>query len=232
VVQPNKAIVGANAFAHEAGIHQDGVLKMRETYEIMDAEMIGLSDNKLVLGKHSGRHAFGDRLKTLGYELSKEASDKAFEQFKALADKKKEIHDEDLHAIVSDEAHHAHDIYTLKSVSIVSGTDVEPSAKVSLGVDGKMISGEQHGTGPVDALYKTISTMVGVEFQLVDYIIQAVTGGTDALGEVTVRIQDGDSVFTGRGSHTDVMVASAKAYVMAINKMLYRRTHAQEKAQL
>lgn len=232
VVQPNKAIVGANAFAHEAGIHQDGVLKMRQTYEIMDAKMIGLSDNNLVLGKHSGRHAFGDRLKALGYELSKEDSDKAFEQFKALADKKKDIHDEDLHAIVSDESHHQNDVYTVKSVAISCGTDVEPTATVGLLFEGKLVTATEKGTGPVDALYKTISGMVGAEFVLVDYIIQAVTGGTDALGEVTVRIQNGENVFTGRGADTDVMVASAKAYVMAINKLFYRQKHQVIKAQL
>lgn len=232
VVQPNKAIVGANAFAHEAGIHQDGILKMRQTYEIMDAKMIGLSENNLVLGKHSGRHAFVERLKALGYDMSKDDVDKAFLQFKAVADKKKEIHDDDLHAIVSDEVHHQHDTYAVKSVSITCGTDVEPSASVSLTVEGREIRGEETGTGPVDALYKTISGMVGAEFRLVDYIIQAVTGGTDALGEVTVRIQNGDNVFTGRGADTDVMVASAKAYVMAINKLLYRQKHQVIKAQL
>ena len=233
VVQPNKAIVGANAFAHEAGIHQDGILKKRQTYEIMDASMIGLSDNKLVLGKHSGRHAFIDRLNILGYtDLSTDDIERSFERFKVLADKKKDIHDEDLHSIVSDESHHEHEGYHLKFVEVISGTNSKPTAKVMLSLKDEENEHQSIGAGPVDAIYKTIDKMIGEEIQLVDYIVQAVTGGTDALGEVTVRIKDNDRIFTGRGSSTDILVSSAKAYLMAVNKMLQARKNQRIKANI
>ncbi|MGE4169883.1 MAG: 2-isopropylmalate synthase [Candidatus Margulisiibacteriota bacterium] len=222
-VQANKAIVGANAFAHESGIHQDGMLKHRRTYEIMDAEMIGLRDTNLVLGKHSGRHAFTDKLKELGFELSKPEIDKAFERFKALADQKKDVSDKDLHSIVSDEVFHAPEIYKLHYLQIIAGNTTRPTAVIQLDKGGEIIEGAYTGAGPVDALYKGIETMIGEPINLVDFSIHSVTGGTDALGEVTVRIRDGESIFTGRGSALDVLVASAKAYVAAVNKMLGAR---------
>lgn len=220
LVQPNKAIVGANAFAHEAGIHQDGVLKERRTYEIMDAESVGLNTVELVMGKHSGRAAFADKLKTLGFSLSKEELNKAFERFKALADQKKEIRDNDIISIVSDEVFQAPEVFTLQYVQVVAGNTTRPTACVQLQKAGKTIEATTTGAGPVDALYRAIDSLVNVKFKLVDYIIHSVTDGTDALGEVTVRIQDGENIYTGRGSNLDVLVASAKAYVSAINKLL------------
>ncbi len=223
-VQPNKAIVGANAFAHEAGIHQDGILKSRRTYEIMDAEMVGLKDTRLVLGKHSGRHAFSTRLTDLGFELSKEESNKAFERFKAMADHKKEISDKDLESIVADEVYHAPEVYALEYVQITAGNTTRPSACVQLVKDSVVIEATHTGAGPVDAIYQTIDTLIQEPIQLVDFVVHSVTGGTDALGEVTVRIQDNGRVFMGRGSDLDVLVASTKAYLAAVNKMLFFRS--------
>jgi 2-isopropylmalate synthase len=218
-VQPNKAIVGANAFAHEAGIHQDGVLKHQATYEIMDAEMIGLKESKLVMGKHSGRHAFLDKLKDLGFELTKEEAEKAFTRFKKLADKKKEILDEDLESIVADEVYQPLEIYKLKYVQVVSGNTTQPEATVELVKEEKeVLKGKEKGSGSVDAIYKTIDAIIKEPVNLVDFSIHSVTGGTDALGEVTVRIKENERIFTGRGSDMDVLVAAAKAYVAAINK--------------
>ncbi len=222
-VQPNKAIVGANAFAHEAGIHQDGILKKRDTYEIMDAESIGLKENKLVLGKHSGRHAFLSKLKEMGFELMKDDAQRAFERFKMMADQKKEMLEEDLEAIVADEIYHAPEIYSLKYVHIVSGNMTRPTATVQLEKEGDVLEKSEMGAGPVDAVYKAISHLIGEPIVLVDYTIQSITGGTDALGDVTVRIRDNDRIFTGRGSSLDILVASSKAYLQAINKMLFAR---------
>ena len=221
VVQPNKAIVGANAFAHEAGIHQDGVLKEKSTYEIMDSQSIGLKENKLVLGKHSGRHAFISKLHELGYELHKEDLEKAFDRFKVLADKKKEISDKDIESIVADEIYQVNEIYSLKYVQVVSGNTTRPTATVQLFKQGQeLIEGAEIGEGPIDAIYKVINKLVIDKVNLLDFSIHSVSGGTDALGEVTVRICEGDRIFTGRASDMDVLVASAKAYVSAINKML------------
>jgi 2-isopropylmalate synthase len=231
-VQANKAIVGANAFAHEAGIHQDGILKMRQTYEIMDAEMVGLKANSLVLGKHSGRHAFADYLKTLGYALEQADLEKAFARFKSLADKKKTIQDDDLHSIVADETHGIHETYVLDSLHVESGTDVPPTATVTVSKDGTPVEKTGHGEGAVNAIYSAIDEIVGEKMDLEDYVIQAVTEGIDALAEVTVRIKDEDRLFTGRGSSTDVLVASGKAYVMAINKLTNRRNNPRVKAQI
>ncbi|RAP38938.1 2-isopropylmalate synthase [Candidatus Marinamargulisbacteria bacterium SCGC AAA071-K20] len=224
-VQANKAIVGANAFAHEAGIHQDGILKQKRTYEIMDAEMIGLSENKLVLGKHSGRHAFSEKLKELGYELVGDDLNKAFARFKSIADKKKEVLEEDLHAIVSDETHKLEETYTFKQMTVISDSKTPPKATVTLEKEGKELSDSCEGAGSVDAIYTTIKSILGEDIKLVDYSIHSVTRGTDALGDVTVRIRDNDRIYTGRGSSTDVLQASAKAYVMAINKMLTGRKY-------
>ncbi len=221
-VQVNKAVVGANAFAHEAGIHQHGVLQEKRTYEIMDAEAVGLSESKLVLGKHSGRHAFEDKLKSLGYQLAKAELDKAFERFKELADKKKEIFDEDLESIVADEVYVVPAKYHLEYMNVMTSLDGIPTATI------RLTAGEGHiveagiGVGSVDAVYKTIDKMVEAKYRLLDYIVKAVTGGTDALGEVTVKMEaTNGELYTGRGASLDIVEASAKAYLNAINKLVY-----------
>jgi len=229
-VQPNKAIVGANAFAHEAGIHQDGMLKARQTYEIMDAEMVGLKETQLVLGKHSGRHAFSKKLEEMGHSLDKEALNKAFDRFKLLADKKKEVSDKDLESIVSDEVHQVQEIFSLDYVQVTAGNTTRPAACVQLRYEGEVLEKTATGAGPVDAIFQTIDQIVGEPISLVDFAVHAVTGGTDALGEVTVRIKDAGRVFTGRGASMDVLVASSKAYLQAINKMLAERDQYRIKA--
>jgi len=220
-VQPNKAIVGANAFAHESGIHQDGVLKSRETYEIMRAEDVGWSANKMVLGKHSGRNAFRTRLQELGIVLaSEEAVNAAFARFKELADKKHEIFDEDLHALVSDEAAALEDEhYKLLSLKVCSETGETPHARVVIAEGGAEKQAEADGGGPVDAAFKAIEAIVasGTELQL--YSVNNITSGTDAQGEVTVRLQKGGRIVNGQGADTDIVVASAKAYMHALNKL-------------
>ncbi len=229
VVPPNKAIVGANAFAHEAGIHQDGMLKHHATYEIMRPEMVGLSQSRLVLGKHSGRHAFRVRLKELGYDLSDEELDKAFARFKELADKKKTVTDADLEALVADEIYQPAEVYALDGLQVTCGTMGMPTATVRLvGPDGRRHVQAAVGTGPVDAAYKAIDAVVGAPTRLVEFSVHAVTEGIDAQGEVTVRIQpgregaEGDEprTFGGYGADTDIVVASVKAYLAALNKLL------------
>jgi 2-isopropylmalate synthase len=223
LVQPNKAIVGRNAFAHEAGIHQAGVIKAPETYEIMTPQSIGLTKSELVLGKHSGRNAFVKRLCELGYDnLSKEEIEKAFQKFKVLADKKKEVSDKDLESLVSEELYEEtlQEIFVLKSVKIIAGTKVKPSAEVVLLKNKKQIKVKVNGVGPVDAIYKAITQATKVKVKLVDYTIQAITGGTDAIGNVTIRIEQNGNIFSGHGGDTDILVASAKAYVNAVNKLL------------
>lgn len=227
-VQPNKAIVGDNAFAHEAGIHQDGVLKYTGTYEIMTPQSIGLPSNLLVLGKHSGRHAFKERLKALGYELSEEDLNKAFAQFKALADKKKEVYNEDIEAIVSDEVLKISEKFILQSVNITSGTDTTPHAKIVMEIEGKRVSSEGNGNGPVDAIYKTIAKITQTKSKLLRFQVNAITGGTEALGEVSVHLEEDGISVIGRGAHTDILVASAKAYVNAINKLEYKKSQKQK----
>ena len=238
-VQPNKAIVGANAFAHEAGIHQDGVLKNPLTYEIMKPETIGISDSKLVLGKHSGRHALQNKLTELGYELAGEDLNRVFQRFKDLCDKKKIVSDPDLEAIVNDEVYQPVEIWRLMHVQLSSGTGMRPTATVKLrGPDGMMREDAAIGTGPVDAVYKAINRIVQVPNVLTEFSINAVTEGIDAVGEVTIRIKptngsNGNSSYTlnpqqgprqrtysGHGADTDILVASAKAYMSALNKML------------
>lgn len=222
-VQVNKAIVGANAFAHEAGIHQHGVLAERRTYEIMDAESVGLTESKLVLGKHSGRHAFEQELKKLGYSLNKAELDKAFERFKELADKKKEIFDEDLEAIIADEVYTIPAKYELEYMNVTSGLEGIPTATIRLKTDDdNEIVEAGIGVGSVDSVYKTIDKMVTDKYQLIDYIVKSVTGGTDALADVTVKLESetGD-IYTGRGASLDIVEASAKAYLNAINKLVY-----------
>ena len=219
IVQANKAIVGANAFAHEAGIHQAGVMRARETYEIMDPKEIGLSDNKMVLGKHSGRNAFVGKLKELGYDLQEADIETAFQSFKALADKKKDVSDRDIESLVSDEIYVTEETIKLEEAQITSGTKSKPFAKIAILENGVRKESEGTGDGPVDAVYKVIDSLIGRKIQLVDYVIQAISGGTDALGEVTVRINDEGRIFSGHGSDTDIIIASAKAYINAINKL-------------
>ena len=220
-VQPNKAIVGANAFAHESGIHQDGVIKKRETYEIMRAQDVGWDTNKMVLGKLSGRNAFKTRLSELGYEFaSQEELDSAFKRFKDLADKKTEIFDDDLQALVSEElAEQVYDKYKLAGLEANSTMDKNSKASVELLVDDEPICGESSGDGPVDAAFRAIKAMTGSDSTLLLYSVNNITSGTDALGEVTVRLKNGDRVVNGQGSDTDIVVASAKAYIAALNKI-------------
>jgi len=219
-VQPNKAVVGANAFSHEAGIHQDGVIKSRETYEIMRAEDVGWQTNKLVLGKHSGRNAFRTRLKEIGLEFeSEENLNEAFQRFKELADKKHEIYDEDLQAIVADSLQgDAQEQIKIISMKVVSETGEVPKADIVLSVSGAEQSGHAVGDGPVDASIKAIESVINSGSKLLLFSVTSITGGTDSQGEVTVRIERGGRVFNGRGADTDIVVASAKAYINAINK--------------
>jgi 2-isopropylmalate synthase len=221
IVQPNKAVVGSNAFAHESGIHQHGMLKDKRTYEIMDAEAIGITESKLVLGKHSGRAAFINKIKELGYDMSKEDIEKAFVEFKALADKKKDVSDRDIEALIGDEVMEIPETFALKSVDVRSGTMKKPTATVAIVHKGKTVKATMSGAGPVDAVYKAITKITKANIQLLDYIIQAITGGTDAMGEVMVRIKKDDRTFSGHGSDTDIIVSSAKAYLNAINKMVH-----------
>ncbi len=218
-VQHNKAIVGDNAFAHESGIHQHGMLANKETYEIMTPESIGLTQNKLVLGKHSGRHAFEDRLRHLGYHLEKEKLDQVFKEFKELADKKKVIYDKDLEALVADKKLEIKEIYQLKEFVINCGNVITSTANIKLKREEIELEEVAKGFGPVDAAFKAIEAIVGDSFVLEDYALQAVTEGEDALGEATVKIKKNDEVYNGRGLSTDVVEASIKAYVNAINKM-------------
>jgi 2-isopropylmalate synthase len=221
VVQPNKAVVGANAFAHESGIHQDGLLKHKATYEIMTPASVGLTEHNLVLGKHSGRHAFREKLVELGYALSDAELDRAFARFKRLADQKKEVFEEDLAAIVADEIHRIPEMYALDRLEVKGGTDLTPTADVTLTVDGEAKRGEGEGDGPVDATYRTIARLTGTGSRLTAYIVQAISGGTDAQGSVTVKLEDAGRVFTGQGADPDIVVASARAYLNALNKAAY-----------
>jgi len=234
-VQPNKAIVGANAFAHEAGIHQDGLLKNQLTYEIMRPESVGASQTRLVLGKHSGRHALKMRLASLGYDLNEGELDQVFERFKSLADRKKVITDADLEALISDELYQPRELFSLDGLQVACGTMGMPTATVRLrDPQGRLHIHAAVGTGPVDAAYKAIDAIVQAENVLQEFVVHAVTEGIDALGEVTVRIQGQDShstldaqrevdqprTFGGYGADTDIVVASAKAYLAALNKLL------------
>lgn len=219
VVQPNKAIVGENAFAHESGIHQDGVLKERTTYEIIDPADIGLFESKLVLGKHSGRHAFKDRLEQLGFVLDTDELQVAFERFKVLADKKKNIFDEDLEAIVQEAfSKTTPQVYTLDYISISSGNHNIPTATVRLKKDDKIFQDAACGDGPVDAAYQAIERITNVKLELLDYSLRAVSKGKDAIGEVVVKTQLDNKVIIGKGTSTDIIEASARAFLDAINK--------------
>jgi 2-isopropylmalate synthase len=226
-VQPNKAVVGDNAFAHEAGIHQDGVLKAAITYEIMTPQSIGRPSNELVLGKHSGRHAFRDRLQELGLALSGEEFEAAFRRFKDLADKKKTIYNEDLEAIAADSVIQTDDRFELGNLSILSGSFAQPTATVELVVDGEPRKSTALGIGPVDAVFKAIAALSETKSELLRYQVNAITGGMDALGEVAVTVSEDGRRVIGHGAHPDIIVASAKAYVHALNKLAWhKRRHA------
>jgi 2-isopropylmalate synthase len=231
IVQPNKAIVGANAFAHEAGIHQDGVLKNRMTYEIMKPETIGLSRNKLVLGKHSGRHALREHLKDLGYDLSDEELNMVFQRFKELADKKKHVVDEDLEALVTQEILRTQEVFKLEYLHVTSGTTVMPMASVKLSIHGRSLKGAGYGNGPIDSAFNTIAKLTGTESELLRFSVSALTGGTDAQGEVTVRLGEKGLVALGRGSDADIIIASAKAYINGLNRLEYLKEHPVQAAQ-
>ncbi len=220
-VQPNKAIVGANAFAHEAGIHQDGVIKERTTYEIMDPESVGIAKSSLVLGKHSGRHAFKERAKSLGYLLTDEELNRCFKRFKDLADRKKTVFDEDIEAIIAEEVLRMSQTYRLLSLTVMSGSDVVPTATVRMEIDGVEYHGAELGNGPVDATYNTIMKLTGRAPKLLRFAISAITGGTDALGEVTIRMEEESNLAVGKGAHEDILVAAAKAMVNALNRLDY-----------
>ncbi|HOP95332.1 MAG TPA: 2-isopropylmalate synthase [Dictyoglomaceae bacterium] len=221
LIQPNKAIVGENAFAHESGIHQHGVLQDPSTYEIIDPKTIGISESRIVLGRLSGKHAFEKRLQELGYNLPPEQLEESFKKFKELADKKKEITDRDIESLVSNQIKYIPEHYKLVHLQIVSGIGIVPTATVVLTEDEKEIKNVGIGNGPIDAAYKAITNAVKVEHTLQDFYLKSVTGGTDALGEALVKIADKDgNIYTGRASSTDVIEASAKAYLRAINQML------------
>lgn len=224
VIQPNKAIVGANAFAHEAGIHQDGVLKERSTYEIMSPELVGVFKSNLVLGKHSGRHAFKDRLQELGYSLDETELERAFAGFKEVADKKKEINDDDLEALVKDRAKAVPERFSLEYLHISCGTSVIPTATIKLGIEGKVFEAVSTGDGPVEAACHAVDRITDIYGRMIDYKLQAVSAGKDALGEVLSRIQIEDNVYNGRGLSTDILEASVKSYINAINKYYYEQT--------
>jgi 2-isopropylmalate synthase len=222
-VQPNKAIVGANAFAHESGIHQDGLLKEKSTYEIIRPESIGLHSAKLVLGKHSGRHAFKTRLKELGYVLADEELNRTFERFKKLADQKKDIFDEDIEALISEDVTKVPEIYSLVDLHIISGINQKPTAAMRLRVGEDIADRIEHGDGPVDATYKAISAITNTKSKLLKFEVKGITGGTDALGEVVVSLEEDDSTARGHGADTDIIVAAAKAYINALNKLAARK---------
>ncbi len=223
-VPRNKAIVGQNAFAHEAGIHQDGVIKEKSTYEIMKPEDVGIETSKLVLGKHSGRHGLEERLKELGYTLTKEQIDEIFEEFKKLADKKKEIYDEDLRALIEEKFKLTPQVYELVSLQVVAGSAASPTATIKLVKNGEEFEDAAMGDGPVDATFKALERITYVKGKLKNYDIQSLTEGKDAIGEVIVKVffPDINETITGRGTSTDIIEASAKAYLDAINKALMK----------
>jgi 2-isopropylmalate synthase len=218
-VQPNKAIVGTNAFAHESGIHQDGLLKEKSTYEIMTPESVGIPKSSLILGKHSGRHAFRDRIESLGYSLNDKELNLAFKRFKTLADMKKDVYDEDIEMIIMDEIVRVPEKYRMAYLSVTSGNMTVPTATVKIECDGKISQEVCFGDGPVDATFKAIQKIVKTDSTLVRFGVNAITGGTDAQGEVFVKLEEEGSTVIGKGADTDVIVASGKAYVNALNKL-------------
>ena len=221
VVQPNKAVVGANAFAHEAGIHQDGVLKNPMTYEIMEPETIGLSSNKLVMGKHSGRHAFQNRLVDMGYDLDKEDLNRLFKKFKELADKRKEILDEDIEALVAEEILRIPHTYKLDYLNVVSGTMAVPTATVKMHVRDSELQEAGFGVGPIDATFNTIAKITDTKSELLRFSVNAISGGMDAQGEVTVRLKRNGLIALGKGADPDIITASAKAFINGLNRLEY-----------
>ncbi len=225
LVQPNKAIVGANAFAHESGIHQDGVLKNPMTYEIMKPENIGLNTNKMVLGKHSGRHALRAHLNDMGYVLSNEEIDKLFIKFKELADRKKHVMDEDIEVLVAEGLLQTKDVFSLDYLNVTSGTTVIPMASVRLIINDRPVQGAGYGNGPIDAAYNTISRLTGTTSELMRFSISSLSGGTDAQGEVTVRLKENGLEAMGRGADPDIITASAKAYINGLNRLEYLKAH-------
>ncbi|HEY3331571.1 MAG TPA: 2-isopropylmalate synthase [Capsulimonadaceae bacterium] len=223
LVQPNKAIVGANAFAHSSGIHQDGVLKERSTYEIIDPKSIGLNESKIILSARSGRHGVRHRLEELGYSFeAAEDFEKVYERFLKVADSKKVVYDEDLKAIVSDSISTVPQTYELDHVQVTCGDHAIPTATVQLLHEGAIVRDADAGNGPVDAIYRAINRIVGVPNDLIEYTVQSVTEGIDAMADVTIRLRSEENIYTGRAAHTDIIVASAKAYVQALNKQLAR----------
>jgi 2-isopropylmalate synthase len=222
-VPPNKAVVGDNAFAHEAGIHQDGVLKAAITYEIMTPQSIGRPSNELVMGKHSGRHAFHERLKELGFDLEGEEFQLAFRRFKDLADKKKTIFNEDIEAIVADSVIREDDRFAVEEISVHSGTFAKPTATVGLRIDGKAKKATALGVGPVDAVFKAIADLTDTKSELLRFQVNAITGGMDAQGEVFVTVSEDGRRVIGHGADPDIIVASAKAYVHALNKLAWHK---------
>jgi 2-isopropylmalate synthase len=223
VVQPNKAIVGANAFAHESGIHQDGMLKHAGTYEIMTPESVGLNKSTLVMGKHSGRHAFKMKLKELGFDLGDNALNDAFRRFKDLADRKKDVYDEDIVALVDDEIQHGTERIRFVSLGVVAGSTGPQTAELELMVDGATQKTKTTGNGPVDATFNAIRELVPHTARLLLYQVHAVTEGTDAQAEVTVRLEEGGKSVVGQGADVDTLVASARAYIHGLNKLLTKR---------
>ena len=233
-VQYNKAIVGRNAFAHESGIHQDGMLKHTQTYEIMTPELVGVSKTSLVMGKHSGRNAFRSKLKELGYDLGENAFEDAFNRFKALADRKKHVYDEDLEALVDEEIATQQDRTKVVALTVIAGTMGPQSATLTLDIEGNHVTVQSTGNGPVDATFNAIHKLVPHQAKLALYQVHAVTEGTDAQAEVSVRLEDEEEgrAVTARAADPDTLVASAKAYVAALNKLMARRgrLHAQQSA--
>jgi 2-isopropylmalate synthase len=223
VVQPNKAIVGANAFAHEAGIHQDGMLKHAGTYEIMTPESVGLTKSSLVMGKHSGRHAFKMKLAELGFTLGDNAVNDAFRRFKDLADRKKDVYDEDIVALVDDEVVRGHDRVKFVSLQVIAGSKGPQSAELELEINGERRTAKTTGNGPVDATFNAIKAIVPHTARLQLYQVHAVTEGTDAQAEVSVRLEENGKSVNGQGSDPDTLVASARAYIHALNKLLTKR---------
>ena len=223
VVQPNKAIVGANAFAHESGIHQDGVLKERTTYEIMDPKDIGLSHGRLVLGKHSGRHALKAKLEEMGYELSDQDVDRVFARFKTLADKKKEVFPEDIEAIVGEEILRIPETYRLTYLHVAGGSGILPTATVGIESGRQQQTGVSIGAGPIDAAFKAIARLIDTKSKLLRFTVNSITGGTDAQGEVTVRLQEAGRVVIGQGADPDIITASVRAYLNALNRLAYKK---------
>lgn len=221
-VPPNKAIVGANAFAHSSGIHQDGVLKERTTFEIINPADVGITESKIVLSPRSGRRALRHRLQELGYELTDEQLDQTYERFLRIADKKKEVHDADLEAIVKDEIRPIPQVYTFEYLQVLSGSTLIPTATVGLKREGQLIQEAASGDGPVDAAYRAVERITNLKLELTDYTLHAVTGGKDALGEVTVRVQNDGRNYIGVGASTDIIEASVRALVDAVNKILYQ----------